>query len=298
MSKKKMFSFKSDFVFKEVFASNDELSRGALRGLLSAYIHKEVNHMEVIQNEIRTSYLLQKETRMDINVIFNDGEIADIEMQLVNHKEELIPRMIYYMTQLFMSQEMDGKSYDNLHNAYTILIVNFTLFEDEEEYHNFMLRDDDNHTLSELLHIIVIELPKVKEQKVEEMDAMQSWNYFLKNYEIEGKEAIIELIKKKQEGIAMPDEKITQISPEQVARIKKIYDDRWALEEKWRFEKAVEEEAAKSLQQGLEQGKLEGKLEGKQALIHTMLKKMSKEEVASLLDLPLKEIEVILSEDK
>ena len=290
MPKKRLISLKNDLIFKEVFASNDELSRGALRGLLSAYIHKEVHSIKVIQNEIRTSFLLQKETRMDINVVFNDGERADIEMQLVNHKEELIPRMIYYMTQLFMSQEMQGKSYRCLHNAYTILIANFTIFEDEQEYHDFMLRDKDNYSLSDLLHIIVIELPKVKEQKVEEMDQMQRWNYYLENYEREGKEAIIELIKKKQEEIAMADEKIVQISPEEVARIKKIYDDRWALEEKWRFERAVEEEAAKSLQQGLEKGLAEGKTE----IIMKMLETLSVEEVSKLLSISSEQIDELV----
>lgn len=73
-------NIKNDFVFKEVFASNDDLSRGALQELLSAYLRREVIDVHITTNEIRANYLLQKETRMDINVIFNNGERANIEM--------------------------------------------------------------------------------------------------------------------------------------------------------------------------------------------------------------------------
>lgn len=41
---------------------------------------------------------------MDINVIFNDGEMANIEMQLLNQKDRLNNRIVYYLAQLFLSQ--------------------------------------------------------------------------------------------------------------------------------------------------------------------------------------------------
>lgn len=57
-----------------------------------------------MKNEIHSSFFLQKETRMDINVIFNDGEMANIEMQLLNQKDRLNNRIVYYLAQLFLSQ--------------------------------------------------------------------------------------------------------------------------------------------------------------------------------------------------
>lgn len=63
-----------------MFNSKADLSKGALKDLLSAYLKKDIVNVQIMKNEIRSSFFLQKETRMDINVIFNDGEMANIEM--------------------------------------------------------------------------------------------------------------------------------------------------------------------------------------------------------------------------
>lgn len=295
-------NIKNDFIFKEVFASNDELSKGALKELVSAYLQRDIMNIEVTKNEIRSSYFLQKETRMDINVIFNDGEMANIEMQLLNQKEDLNARMVYYLTQLFNSQPMKGKSYTSLHNTYTILIANFTFLEDERQYHDFFLQDEERLKFSDLLHIIVIELSKVVEKKVEDMNAIEGWNYFFRNYENEEKTGIIELIKKKWSGVAMADKKITQISPEQMERINQIYDERFRLEEQWRFEEAMEEKyktgKAEGIKEGIEEGIEEGLQKGIESTIAKMAKKLSVEEISETLDMDIHEIENILNSNK
>lgn len=278
-------NIKNDFIFKEVFASNDELSRGALQDLLSTYLCREVVDVNVTTNEIRSNYLLQKETRMDINVIFNNGERANIEMQLVNQKEELVPRMIYYLTQLFQSQTLKKKRYTDLHNTYSILIANFIVINDEKQYHDYKLEDGPS-ILSDLLHVIIIELPKVKEKDVSEMSKIEGWNYFFRNYENEEKKGIIELIKKKWRGVAMAEEKITQITPEELARIQQIYDDRWRLEQEWLFEDALE----KKFDEGIEKGEMKAKAE----LIQQMLEKLSIEETANILNISVDEIKTMI----
>lgn len=290
----KKINFKNDIVFKEVFASEDDVSKTALKDLLSAYLKKDIVNVQIMKNEIRSSFFLQKETRMDINVIFNDGEMANIEMQLLNQKDRLNNRIVYYLAQLFLSQPMKGKSYDDLHNTYSILIANFTLLNDEFEYHDFHLQDERKLQFSNLLHVIVIELNKVKEKNVETMDAIEGWNYFFRNYENEEKQSIIELIKKKWSGVAMAERKISQISQEQIDRINQIYDDLWNMEEQWRFDKAMEEK--------YETGKLEGKAEGleqgidvgKAELIQQMLLKLSVEEVANILNMEVADIKKMI----
>lgn len=283
-------NIKNDFVFKEVFASNDDLSRGALQELLSAYLRREVIDVHITTNEIRANYLLQKETRMDINVIFNNGERANIEMQLVNHKDDLIPRMAYYLAQLFTSQPLRRKRYKDLHNTYSILIANFVIFDDEDEYHDCTLRTEKKVAI-DLLHLITIELVKVKDKDVNEMNPIEGWNYFFRNYENEEKMGIIELIKKKWRGVAMAEEKITQITPEELARIQQIYDERWRMEEQWLFEDALEEKFESGKAKGLE----EGFETGIKSTIAKMSKRLSIEEISETLEMDIEEVAKILN---
>lgn len=56
----KKLNFKNDIVFKEVFASEDDVSKTALKDLLSAYLKKDIVNVQIMKNEIRSSFFLTK----------------------------------------------------------------------------------------------------------------------------------------------------------------------------------------------------------------------------------------------
>lgn len=137
-----------------------------------------------------------EETRDAFRVTFSDGKEGNVEIHIGNEKND-IPRMMYYLAQLHKSRIKYVKSYSQLCSSYAILISNTQLIDNEKQYHDFCLQDEDKIMFSDLLHVILIELSKVKEKRIDDMSAIEGWNYFFRNYENEEKQSIIELIKKK-----------------------------------------------------------------------------------------------------
>jgi len=102
-------SIMDDQVFKYTLASDTEDSREALRSLLSACIHREISNVEVVNSELLPAYIGAKSPRLDVRVKFNDGDIADIEMQLKNTKDDLKERASQYISMIQAAQSKRGK---------------------------------------------------------------------------------------------------------------------------------------------------------------------------------------------
>ena len=69
-------------VFKAMLASDTKESQEALRHLLSACTRREVSGVQVRNSELLPAHLGGKSPRLDVNVTFNDGEAANLEMQI------------------------------------------------------------------------------------------------------------------------------------------------------------------------------------------------------------------------
>jgi hypothetical protein len=78
----KPLSILEDAVFKAMLPADNEDSREALRSLLSACTHREVSTVQVLNNYLVPAHLDAKTTRLHVHVTFNDGETADLEMQI------------------------------------------------------------------------------------------------------------------------------------------------------------------------------------------------------------------------
>jgi hypothetical protein len=78
---------REDSVFKAIFTKDTPSSRGALKSLVSAYLHQELDVLTVIANEPPVQNK-EDQIRYDIACVFNDGEKADVEMTLYPGKFE------------------------------------------------------------------------------------------------------------------------------------------------------------------------------------------------------------------
>lgn len=214
----KKIDLKKEAEFKKVFNGKDDLSKGALKEFLSTYLGREILSFEEATYEITPYSNEYEEPRKAINVVFKDGEKGIVEIYIINQKEELSDK-VYSLAQLYESQIRHVKSYSQFCNTYSILITNSIIADDEIQYHDFYLQDEKKLMFSDLLHMILIELSKVKEKNVEEMDAIEGWSYYLLNYDNVEKQEKIELIKKQWKGIAMADKKIMQISLENTMEV-------------------------------------------------------------------------------
>jgi hypothetical protein len=91
----KPLSIMEDAVFKILFSSDTEDSKEALRCLLSACVRREISDIRVLNNELFPAHLAAKSARLDVHVIFNDGEIADLEMQMGKSNDDLKTSVLY-----------------------------------------------------------------------------------------------------------------------------------------------------------------------------------------------------------
>jgi len=127
-AEEKPLSILNDTVFKAMLTSDTEDSREALRSLLSACTRREITAVQVINNELIPAYLGSKTPRLDVHVTFNDGEAADLEMQLGKPGDDLRVRAIEYTTALLSGQSRKGKPYNLTKRVYQVFFLNFELF--------------------------------------------------------------------------------------------------------------------------------------------------------------------------
>jgi len=124
----KHLSVLNDIVFKAVLTSDSEDSREALRHLLSTCTRREVSGVQVKNSELLPPHLNAKLARFDVHVTFNDGESADLEMQLCKPEDDLKKRAVQYTSMLMSGQSRKGRKYREIKRVYQIFFLNFILF--------------------------------------------------------------------------------------------------------------------------------------------------------------------------
>ena len=110
----KPLSILDDDVFKLLFTGDNEDSREALRSLLSACTRRVVTKVKIKNSELLPVYLGGKRGKLDVLVTFNDGEIADLEMQNEKSDDDLRKRAEVYTSMLIAHQMKRGDKYDSV----------------------------------------------------------------------------------------------------------------------------------------------------------------------------------------
>jgi predicted transposase/invertase (TIGR01784 family) len=216
-----------DEVFKAVFTRNTAESRGALSGLVSALIRRNVTVENIVANEPAADYLGGKKIRYDIACKSKDGEPIDVEMSFHPKNDEL-NRLEYFASRLFVGQDISGveKSYCDLKETYQIAILaQRQFFPDNELTHTFLYYDPKARvSLDGKIRIITLELEKSAmyiDKPVEEMNGAEVWAAYFQYLTNEAKREIINEIIDREEGIAMATNALCQITDnfEEYARL-------------------------------------------------------------------------------
>lgn len=201
-----------DRVFKLILSP--ETSKPILKDLISSIIQRPVIEVEVRNSEIPPEDSQEKAERLDVNCRIDDGSQIDLEMQASHIEEEndgqhqnLKGKSVYYLCDLHSSQPSKGlQRYDKLARTYQVTFCSYTVFPERGSYVNsFSMRhDEDNALLSDALHVVYVELSKLKEiaaKSVDDMTDLEKWSIFFRyaserNYRetvnkvIESKEAL------------------------------------------------------------------------------------------------------------
>jgi len=264
----KHLSVLNDIVFKAVLTSDSEDSREALRCLLSACTRREVSGVRIKNSELLPAHLNAKLTRFDVHVTFNDGESADLEMQLSRPEDDLKKRAAQYTSMLMSGQSRRGHAYREIKRVYQIFFLNFILFPDSDKLTRryFYMEEEEHDRLTDATEIIFYEMPKL-EQKVQDirirkadmetLSREEKWCMFFKYRHEDWAEKLIEELSRKEEGI-MRAERVA-------AKIDRDYEKfaRRLAEEKNRLDIALRREAIKQQYRAefLAEGRAEEKFE-------------------------------------
>jgi predicted transposase/invertase (TIGR01784 family) len=211
-----------DGVFKAVFTKDSPQSRAAITSLLSAFIEKDLTVVTITANEVPIDDLRQRQIRYDISVIFNDGERANIEVT-VNPKPAENIRMEYYVSRLFLSQNIRGKdrSFEDLKAAYHLsIIAGHDIFKDKAWAHRFEYYDPvRNITLGGRTAILAVELMKLDEvvkKPPEDMSRQERWAVYFGYYQDSRKQGLLQEIEALEEGIKMAETVVQGFTKEEL----------------------------------------------------------------------------------
>ena len=174
----KLIPLKNDVTFKMFLSDTTPESNACLRYLLSALTGREVTKANVTNSEVLPEYAKGKMPRMDVNCEFNDGQEADIELQLTKEDDDQKLRSLFYACKLYAGSMERGMKYKNVPNVYQIFLVDFDLFEDGAFYHRAMMKLDDGKVLTDRLQILFFNL-KVPGKVRADLKRAANWCKFI-----------------------------------------------------------------------------------------------------------------------
>ena len=210
-----------DVVFKAMLTADTEDSRKALRSLLSACTRRTVSAVQVLNNDLIPPHLAAKSARLDVHVTFNDGEAADLEMQMGKSGDDLAARAALYAAMLLSAQSRRGEPYKEIKRVYQIFFLNCILFPQSSKLPRRYqyLEEVEHDRLTEAVEIIFYELPKLEQRiqsamksKPETLPEDEKWCIFMKYRHEEWASALIQELCREEEGIMHAEKTLTKVS--------------------------------------------------------------------------------------
>ena len=266
-------SLLDDTVFKYVFGSESEDSREALRSLLSACIRREVKKVRIVNNDVSPPYLGAKRSRLDVHVTFNDGEIADLEMQACKTNDELEKRAEYYAVMLVAGQDAKGKIYRDIKRVYQIFFLNDILYKNSDKIpRRYYYQEEAEHDrLSDLTEIIFYELPKLEKlvdecledrAKIKFLTKEEKWCIYLRYRHEKGVKTLINQLSKEEEGIMKAENSMPKVSRSYKRYVRNLSIQKYDMDQAQREFEIREAGIAEGRAEGIEEGRVEGIAEG------------------------------------
>jgi predicted transposase/invertase (TIGR01784 family) len=204
--------------------------------------------------------------RLDVNVTFNDGEIADLEMQIDKSDDNLKKRAALYAAALLFGQSKRGKRYKEIKRVYQIFFLNCVLFPNSGKLpRRYSYREEEEgDRLTEAVEIIFYEMPKL-EQRVrdylagkagaEVLREDEKWCIYMRYRHDERAEPLIKELCRKEEGIMRAERALAKVDRDYIKYIRNMNIIKNSMDRASLLYDG-------GLAEGLAQGKAEGIAEG------------------------------------
>ena len=171
---------KDDIVFKFLLTAKNEYSGKTLKSLISAFTGRKVTEVKIAENEPQGGNINEKHIRLDVNCVFDENKLANVEMTMNATGFEFI-RLEQYVARLYGSQSTKGMAYQDFPDAYQISIIGNRILtqDDEDVISNYgMCNLKTKKSSNGKMHIVIVELQKIKGKLIEDMDLTERWSAF------------------------------------------------------------------------------------------------------------------------
>jgi predicted transposase/invertase (TIGR01784 family) len=269
----KLLDITLDIVFKTLFSADNPDSRDALSSLISACIHRAVSTVKVLNPEILPEYLGGKTVRLDVLAEFNDGERANIEMQVGKSIAELKNRAVIYASRLAAEQIRKGEVYKDAKRSYQIFFLDFILFPKSEVLPRryAFLEKTEHDQLSDLVEVIFYEIPKLEkkltswlngESGPESLSKEERWCVYFRCRKDEEKRPVVEELCRIEGGIMKAENALKRLSRDEEQWARALFRDKAQMDYKSEIDGAREQGITIGEERGREKGIVIGEERG------------------------------------
>lgn len=247
----RLMDLKIDYAFKQLFGNdkNKDIMVVFLNAILQRTNRKQIRDITFLNIEAGGEYVDDKQSRLDLLVVTDDGERINVEIQFTN-KYNMIKRSLYYWSGIYRSPLKKRMSYEELSTVISINILNFSLFDQTEQFHTtyHLYEDEERFKLTDVMEFHFIEMTKLI--KAWKEGALDPWNDVLARWLLllgivdHRNNQVYEDIYRELEEIAMKDETLKNafqtweelsMTPEEFlayeSRLKRILDEEAAQRE-------------------------------------------------------------------
>ena len=206
-----------DPIFKAIFTQGTEKSNFALKDLISSLLNRKIADMELLPNEEPVEILDEKQMSFDVNVTFDDGEKAELEMQGRNQDYDYASRAEIHAAKLLSSSNKRGGSYD-VPKVYQISVLNFEIDKDDNSPVSwYTMRKDTGASLAGKLNVIFLDLVKVRrliDKPVEQLTKAEKWGMFFAYADSERHQPYVRKVIESEEALMAADFIVRTMSKE------------------------------------------------------------------------------------
>ena len=282
-----------DVTFKGIFTQETEDSNLALKSFLSAVLERNVVKVDIKSNEPATETKKQKQMRFDVTAEFDDGEIAEIEMQARKQDYDYGVRAEIQAERLLSNKAKKGKGWFSP-KVYQISVLNFQYVKgDNHELACYTLRNDFGQKLAEKLNVIFINLVAIRKKlgkPIEELTPIEKWGLFLSYVDKEKASDYVSNLIRSEKGI---------MAAEKIVKHMSNADDNWYIQNsRYIAERDHYTVIHNAMQKGLDEGFTKGQAQALYTSAKNLLimNKLSPEEISKAIGLPIEKVQEIQKE--
>ena len=161
----KILPLTNDVVMQMYFTRKGNIPQ--LKQFIKAITHltdDDLARVEIQNPKLRKERITEKDFIVDVNVTTKAGDLINIEMQMETHPG-FIERMVSYNARNYSSQLERGDKYTKLKESISIVVVNFPMFDDTDDfYEHILFRRKNEKVFTNAMQFYILDLTKVSDK--------------------------------------------------------------------------------------------------------------------------------------